>query len=144
MCQNWLIDPSIEPFGDEHEMFCVPAKSRWVLKLQETIYEDDPIPGMQQLLGVFAKQDIPILYVTGRSRRYWVETHNWLSRWHFPLAPIYMRDNDDWRPAAQYKEETMLKFVSHFTGPVIVFDDDGTGGDCGEMYRRHGWRHLKV
>lgn len=130
--------------GPEPEFDDVEAKDAWVRSLHKTLSEDVPIPGMRELLHTLVRQHVPLIYLTGRSQRYWVDTYNWLSRWQFPMAPIYMRDNDDWRPAAQYKEQAMKKFVPNFTHPIIVLDDDGTGGDCHAMYERNGWRHLKV
>lgn len=108
--------------------------------------KDTPIPGMLQMLRALdsrAPESVDLVYLTGRSEKHRQVTERWLLLNRFPQATLIMRPDDDWGSAAAYKEREMLKLKTQWGPNIVVIDDDGEG-DCGEMYSKHGWTHLKV
>lgn len=122
----------------------------WLDTLQNPgdMLEDAPVDGMAPLLQTLA-ETYHLVYLTGRSNAYRTVTEAWLALHRFPRAEVVMRGQKDWRKAAAFKEQAMLAKLEDFgwsetsERPVLVLDDDGDGC-CAEMYKKHGWTHLKA
>jgi len=121
------------------------ALQLWLDRLQPVarLKKDPPIRPTIDIITALAKiQGNRLVYLTGRSEKYRRATRYWLSKNRCPKAPLYMRKNDDWRPAQAYKFKKMKELCAGHEN-VIVFDDDGDG-DCRRMYAKNGWIHYQV
>jgi hypothetical protein len=120
-----------------------PHFQRWLDTLQPkgALEKDPPIPVMCDLVA-FLAYPANIVYLTGRDSQYKDETENWLDFHCLPKGDLYMRPHGNKQSAKAYKE-TIVKKLKKKYGIGIAIDDD-IEGDCGEMYRKHGFVHLKV
>jgi FMN phosphatase YigB (HAD superfamily) len=98
----------------------------YVTKLMrpEKLIQDSPIPGMLSLLrGLATREDVKIIYLTGRSEVHRLTTARWLLLNRFPEADIVMRGETDWRTAASFKTE-MVKELSSGHSNVMALEDE--------------------
>lgn len=118
------------------------AYDKWLAKAQGPgmLMGDKPVKEMQELAELLEESNGSIHYVTSRSEKHLEETAAWLKEHYFPRAPIWMRKNDDYRPAAVYKEEVMEKITKLDGDANVVFIDDDPG--ITKLCRKHGWLHL--
>jgi len=130
--------------GDEPPRDDKAAYQRWLDLLQPpgALLSDPPIEQTVWLARTLRDQ-CNMVYLTGRAEMHRADTLLWMQRHGLPEAPLIMRRNDDYRTAAEYKEEELINLKKYFVGPVLVVDDDAAG-DCSPMYVRHGALHLKV
>lgn len=114
----------------------------WLDRLQseKLLMQDKPIKAVVYFLN---KSDQRIIYLTGRSEKYRKVTKRWLRKIKVPVGPLIMRNDDDWRTAAGYKEEALQYLLGGENDSVVVIDDDASG-DCAAVYRKLGLTHLKV
>jgi len=124
--------------------WCKRLFQMWLDKLQkENDMLEDPVH--EEVLKALCclSKSFKLVYLTGRSQSYRKVTRRWLKKIGAPKAPLLMRAQDNWQSPANYKEAVMHRLARKHGNQILVFDDDGNG-DCAEMYRRNGWRHLKV
>lgn len=83
----------------------------------------DPLleEGEQRLRA--AQQDYDVVYLTGRPERNRRLTERWLARHGLPTGPLYMREDDDYRPARFVKRE-VLRWLARTRVVASVLDDD--------------------
>ena len=118
----------------------------WLNRLQpvELLAKDRPIAGMREVLHALADHH-KLVYVTGRSDKYEEVTKGWLEALHFPCAPLKMRlPDDDELETDVLKERIMLELAIEYQDFTILVIDDDVEGVCEQMYRKHGWTHLKA
>jgi hypothetical protein len=65
-----------------------------------------------------------LLWLTGRPERYRPGTIRWLQDHGLPTTRLHMRPNDDMRPAAEYKVESLRCLAAELRIHLIVDDDD--------------------
>jgi phosphoglycolate phosphatase-like HAD superfamily hydrolase len=65
-----------------------------------------------------------IAYVTGRPERYRRATLDWLGRHGLPPGRLWMRPNDDRRPAHTTKLDVLRRLARSHTVRVVVDDDE--------------------
>ena len=70
-----------------------------------------------------ARQEHDVVYLTGRPERNRALTEEWLGRHGLPTGPLYMREDDDYRPAREMKRE-VLRWLAGSREIVSVLDDD--------------------
>jgi phosphoglycolate phosphatase-like HAD superfamily hydrolase len=122
-----------------------PAEyQRWLDLLQPpgALLSDPPIEQTVWLARTL-RPFCHMVYLTGRAEMHRADTLKWMARHGLPEAPLIMRQNDDYRTAAEYKEFELVELKRHFTGPITVIDDDGAQ-DCSAIYLKHGALHLMV
>jgi len=70
-----------------------------------------------------AQLDHDVVYLTGRPERNRGLTQRWLAHHDLPTGPLYMRDDDDLRPARYVKRE-VLRRLARTREVAFVLDDD--------------------
>lgn len=120
---------------------------KWLNKLQAPgeLAKDRPVPQMRELINSLRGVESPvwIYYLTSRSKKHHLETAHWLSNNGFYPGPLWMRENDDYRVAAVYKEEATLKILEVCGAKPeenVIFIDDDPG--ISTVCKKHGWLHL--
>jgi hypothetical protein len=124
---------------------------RWVEeKLQPpgSFALDRPVVAIRLLLQALADApNVRIAYVTGRSRKHEEETRECLHRHGFPLAPLFMRDDEEWNADAEYKPratEEALRFLGASSDTAVLVLDDDFQNNAGDEYLKKLWTHAKV
>lgn len=84
--------------------------------------DDTPIQHMRQVV-LSLDCRMAIIYVTGRVERTRAETQRWLYRHGFPVAPIYMRPDGDFRADDVVKMELLANIRLDGYEPIMAFDD---------------------
>ncbi|MET8975759.1 hypothetical protein ABZX85_09065 [Streptomyces sp. NPDC004539] len=84
---------------------------------------DDPPIGEGVAFAVACAQECEVVYLTGRPERCRQDTVEWLARHGLPEGRVFMRRNDDRRPARQMKM-TVLRRVARGRVVRVVVDDD--------------------
>lgn len=97
--------------------------------------EDDPLldEGADRLREAQLEHDV--VYLTGRPERNRGLTRQWLARHDLPTGPLYMREDDDLRPARFVKRE-VLRRLARSREIVSVIDDDPS---VVRMLEADGW-----
>lgn len=138
------LGPRLAHAGPEPARDNLQAFQTWLDKVQnhETLSKDEPVTGMAQFLrGI--DHSCRLVYLTGRSEKYRFVTKGWLNRHEFPEAPLFMRNDTDWRTASDYKKAAIVQLIeTYLPDSIISLDDDG-GGDCSDMYKSMGIVHFK-
>lgn len=92
-----------------------------------------------------ADAEYDIVFLTGRSEKYRDVTERWLSdKCHINAPHLIMRDNEDWRSAAEYKDSQIKKLLKLYTPQYVLAVDDDYDGDTAAVYKSYGIVHLKV
>ncbi|MFJ4621883.1 hypothetical protein [Streptomyces sp. NPDC088812] len=85
--------------------------------------QDPPIPeGVA--MAVESAGECEVVYLTGRPERCRRDTLEWLERHGLPAGRVYMRRDDDRRPARRTKLETLRRLARDREVRVLVDDDD--------------------
>ncbi|WP_416974193.1 hypothetical protein [Streptomyces sp. 4F14] len=85
--------------------------------------EDPPIPeGVA--LAVSSAEECEVVYLTGRPERCRRDTLAWLEHHGLPEGRVFMRRNDDRRPARQTKLEVLRRLARRGEVRVLVDDDE--------------------
>ncbi|MFE9785114.1 HAD family acid phosphatase [Nocardia salmonicida] len=74
-------------------------------------------------LAFSASRDHRILWLTGRPERFRGITMAWLSGHGLPVDMLYMREDHDRRPVAEYKSVRMLDIADYYDVRLVVDDD---------------------
>ncbi|MFE7334132.1 phosphatase domain-containing protein [Streptomyces griseus] len=92
---------------------------------------DPPLPeGVRMVLA--SAEECDIVYLTGRPERCRRDTVRWLSRQGLPEGTLFMRRNDDRRPARRTKLDILRRLGR--TGQVrMLVDDDALVCDAAEV-----------
>ncbi|WP_103538754.1 MULTISPECIES: hypothetical protein [unclassified Streptomyces] len=92
---------------------------------------DPPLPeGVRMVLA--SAEECEIVYLTGRPERCRRDTVRWLSRQGLPEGTLFMRRNDDRRPARRTKLDILRRLGR--TGQVrMLVDDDALVCDAAEV-----------
>ncbi|MFD5199238.1 hypothetical protein ACFWM7_03520 [Streptomyces sp. NPDC058375] len=93
--------------------------------------DDPPLPaGVRMVLA--SAEECRIVYLTGRPERCRRDTVRWLSRQGLPEGTLFMRRNDDRRPARRTKLDILRRLGR--TGQVrMLVDDDELVCDAAEV-----------
>ncbi|OKK22310.1 nucleotidase [Streptomyces sp. CB00455] len=83
----------------------------------------DPPIGRGVALAVESAADCEVVYLTGRPERCRADTEEWLVRHGLPEGRVWMRGNQDRRPARTTKLE-VLKRIARGRDVRMVVDDD--------------------
>ncbi|MEJ8279154.1 hypothetical protein [Pseudonocardia spirodelae] len=70
-----------------------------------------------------AQADHDVVYLTGRPERNRRLTETWLARVGLPTGPLFMRPDDDHRPARWVKRE-VLRLLAREREIAMILDDD--------------------
>ncbi|MET9549895.1 HAD family acid phosphatase [Streptomyces sp. NPDC006627] len=90
-------------------------------------------------------RDCEVVYLTGRPERCRADTEEWLARQGLPTGRIWMRRNDDRRPARRTKLEILRNLARKREVRMLVDDDELV---CDEAVRagftvvRADWAHT--
>ncbi|MEQ3554879.1 hypothetical protein WIS52_30820 [Pseudonocardia nematodicida] len=84
---------------------------------------DDPLldEGAERLRE--AQKEYDVVYLTGRPERNRPLTERWLAEFDLPTGPLYMRPDDDRRPARYVKRE-VLRRLARSREIAMILDDD--------------------
>lgn len=77
---------------------------------------------------------IGIVFVTARNEKCYGATEAWLASNLDAYHEMFMRPENDWRPAHEVKEDLIKKHIG-FENILFAFDDDDK---INEMYAKHG------
>jgi len=99
---------------------------------------DDPVLEPGRDLAVQLARDHPIVYLTGRPRRYTDVTRTWLTRHGLPEGHLLERRDGDRRPARIVKPAMLGALARQVPIHLVVDDDEAV---C-EAYRQAGHRVL--
>jgi len=99
---------------------------------------DDPVLPAGRDLARRLARDHPIVYLTGRPRRYARVTQAWLSRHGLPEGHLLQRRDGDRRPARLVKSAILDALARQVPIHLVVDDDEAV---C-EAYRQAGHRVL--
>jgi phosphoglycolate phosphatase-like HAD superfamily hydrolase len=85
--------------------------------------DEDPLleEGAERLRE--AQLDHDVVFLTGRPERNRRLTSDWLARHDLPTGPLFMRPDDDHRPARYLKRE-VLRELARTREVALVLDDD--------------------
>lgn len=88
-----------------------------------TAADRDPLleEGARRLRAALAEHDV--VYLTGRPERNRRLTERWLARHGLPTEPLYMREDDDYRPARWVKREVLRELARTRTIASVIDDD---------------------
>ncbi|MET8685045.1 HAD family acid phosphatase [Streptomyces sp. NPDC004732] len=75
-------------------------------------------------LALASAQECQVVYLTGRPERCRADTVDWLARQGLPSGRIWMRRNDDRRPARRTKLEILQDIARKRTIRMLVDDDE--------------------
>ncbi|MFK4071548.1 HAD family acid phosphatase [Streptomyces sp. NPDC029674] len=85
--------------------------------------QDPPLaPGVE--LALASARDCEVVYLTGRPERCRADTEEWLARHGLPAGRIWMRRNNDRRPARHTKLQVLHDIARTREIRVLVDDDD--------------------
>lgn len=122
------------------------AYDKWLAELQPpgALIADPVVPQLRELINSIRAVESPvwILYLTSRSEKHRKDTIDWLKKHDFFPGPVFMRKDDDYRPAFQYKEAVLTDILRKHDNPdenVIFIDDDPK---ISRICRKYGWVHL--
>ncbi|MEI5009520.1 hypothetical protein ACIOWI_34960 [Streptomyces sp. NPDC087659] len=101
--------------------------------------DDAPLTEGLRLVAESA-EDCEVVYLTGRPERCRADTVAWLERHGLPLGRIWMRRNDDRRPARTTKLE-ILRRLERTREIRVLVDDDELVCDAAE---REGFRVVRA
>ena len=99
---------------------------------------DDPVLEPGRDLARRLAQKHPIVYLTGRPRRYATVTEMWLARHGLPEGHLLQRRDGDRRPARIAKPAMLEALARHVPVHLVVDDDEAV---C-QAYRQAGHRVL--
>lgn len=102
------------------------AYANYINRLMDpaNVMKDIPILGMQLLLrGMATREEVKLVYLTGRSEKLRFVTERWLTLNRFPEAKLLMRNNNDWRSAVEYKEEALLNLKGQHQEVMAIEDE---------------------
>jgi phosphoglycolate phosphatase-like HAD superfamily hydrolase len=85
--------------------------------------QDPPLPEGLALASASA-QECEVVYLTGRPERCRRDTLEWLARHGLPEGRVYMRRDDDRRPARFTKLQILRRLARTRTVRVLVDDDE--------------------
>ncbi|QNP74204.1 hypothetical protein IAG44_35290 [Streptomyces roseirectus] len=85
--------------------------------------QDPPIPD-GVALAVSSAEECEVVYLTGRPERCRRDTLEWLARHGLPEGRVFMRRNDDRRPARQTKLEVLRRLGRGREVRMVVDDDE--------------------
>ncbi|MEU6043957.1 phosphatase domain-containing protein [Streptomyces griseus] len=92
---------------------------------------DPPLPeGVRMVLA--SAEECEIVYLTGRPERCRRDTVRWLSRQGLPEGTLFMRRNDDRRPARRTKLD-ILRRLGRTRQVRMLVDDDALVCDAAEV-----------
>ncbi|MFJ4779936.1 hypothetical protein [Streptomyces sp. NPDC088762] len=84
----------------------------------------DPPLGRGVELAVESAADCEVVYLTGRPERCRADTVEWLARHGLPTGRVWMRGNQDRRPARTTKLEVLQRIARGREVRVLVDDDE--------------------
>lgn len=85
---------------------------------------DDPPLAEGVRLVLSSARECEVVYLTGRPERCRKDTVGWLARQGLPEGRLYMRRNDDRRPARRTKLEILERLGRDRTVRMLVDDDE--------------------
>lgn len=91
-------------------------------------------------LALRSAAEYEVVYLTGRPERCRTDTEEWLTRQGLPKGRIWMRRNDDRRPARRTKLETLRDLARKREIHMLVDDDELV---CAEA-ERAGFRVVRA
>jgi phosphoglycolate phosphatase-like HAD superfamily hydrolase len=106
---------------------------------------DLPINSTLKIIDMLAP-NVELWVITGRSKRIFNETSNWLRNVaRLNYSRLLMREQDDYRPATRVKPELLLKGLRDYrkgTNDVLAIIDNDT--DMCEKWDSLGFKSLQV
>ena len=85
--------------------------------------ERDPLLGEGATRLRAAQTEHDVVYLTGRPERNRTLTRTWLAAHGLPTGPLYMRPDDDHRPARWVKRNTLRRLAQTRTIASVLDDD---------------------
>lgn len=114
-----------------------------VLQDEDDLINDPPISEVIALVHTMKRAGHQIVYLTGRAEKYRNTTQAWLKRYGL-FGKLFMRSNEDWRSAHDYKEYMLKGILSEYAPDICLAIDDDYDDDVTHAYSRLGIQHLKV
>ncbi len=102
--------------------------------------KDDPPLARGVALARDSARECEVVYLTGRPERCRTDTEEWLARQGLPPGRVWMRRNDDRRPARRTKLEILRSMARARKVRVLVDDDELV---CAEA-RRAGFTVVRA
>lgn len=108
--------------------FLEGARRDWKGFFSAAVHDPPLAEGIRLVAGM---RDCEVVYLTGRPERCRRDTLAWLARHGLPEGRVYMRRNDDRRPARRTKLE-ILKRLGRTRDVRVLVDDDELVCDAAE------------
>lgn len=106
----------------------------------EEVEDDSPIPEVIEVLEALYEKGHTVFLVSGRSSQCRAQTEEWLRRWDIPYHYLLMREEGDYRPDTQVKEEILADIGKAGYDPWLAVDDRQR---LAQMWRDNGIRTLQ-
>ncbi|MFF9817248.1 hypothetical protein [Streptomyces sp. NPDC014006] len=100
----------------------------------------DPPLAQGVALAVESARECEVVYLTGRPERCRADTLDWLAAHGLPEGRVYMRGDDDRRPARRTKLQTLRRLARSREVRVLVDDDELVCDDA----EREGFTVLRA
>lgn len=131
------------------------AYDRWLGAVQneESLFADEPVPGMCALVQSIALAGYSYVYLTAREEKWRGVTEQWLMANDFPLpylpdsgnyyrAPnLLMAKTGYYESSGDYKARRIVELAK---GRSVVILDDDPEGDLWPHCQKHGWTLLRA
>ncbi len=85
--------------------------------------DDTPITHIARLAKTLWSAESKIVYVSGRSSECRIQTMQWIKQHDLPQAPLYMREEGDFRADDIVKGELLDQVIADGWEPIMAFDD---------------------
>lgn len=85
---------------------------------------DQPVQGVVEVVALAKQSGLVILALTGRPDRLRKGTAKWLRRHKIRVDALFMREDDDRRSSAEFKEERIVSKILPHYDVAMALDDD--------------------
>jgi hypothetical protein len=125
--------------GPEPDRNLEPARyEAWKNIINTGIEDDEPVPGMCELVACLDDVGHTVVYMTARGESLRQATRDWLRRHAFRDLRLVMRPEHDDSKSASYKAREIEALRTSPLEDVMVWDDDERG-ELEAVCRLKGW-----
>jgi uncharacterized HAD superfamily protein len=141
--ERWMVIDLDGTLCDDRHREHLTKSGRWD-DFHARCVEDQPWPDVRAVVNALG-ETIDVVAITGRNERYRKVTMDWLLTHGVLIDSLYMRGDDDFRPAVEVKTDLLL---NHFhtlerAREMILFILEDRN-DVAEAWRNLGFRVWQV
>jgi hypothetical protein len=108
---------------------------------QRAANEDKPNTVMIALLAGLAEGGWSVVALTSRNERWRLQTNKWLGKQDVACDDMYMRKNDDFSGAAEFKVQAVKRLLAQMAPAHVLLIDSRE--DVVAAYKAEGWSTLQ-